>query len=202
MGINKKIIPIISLIIVISTVFCSCTKNDVSETTTNNIAINTPDQTISRTLDPTGTPDRPYDVPERETWNIDMVISNIEYMKSKSGDEGFTFKVEIFDRDNIGFKMIMLEHGFDYYNGNEWEEIFPYQAVLPPTMFGFLPQIPPLCAFSKYNTVLYLWDDELPDGKYRYYVKVFDKVTEKMIYSEFEIVKADLLKAYYENTEQ
>lgn len=200
MGVNKKIIPLVSLIILVFTVFCGCAKNNLSENTTDNIAMNTPEMTISATINTGDHSATPYDIPERETWNIDMVISNIKYAKDKLGHTGFTYTVEIFDRDNIGFYYISQEEGLDYYNGKEWIEIVPYfSTIVPPTRFGILPQIPPKCAFYRCNTGVYLSDEELPDGKYRHYVKVYDKVNEKIIYGEFEIVKGDLLKAYYEN---
>lgn len=200
-----KIIAIILLIFITSLLLFGCSNNNA----TKNSSYDTVSTLYTTTAAPPTTADPNFsresneprstihdNVPIRESWNIEMTISNIRYFEIEQG-AGIKFDLRIIDHDNLGFEIIDYAIGIDYYNGEEWVDLIPYRIpqnyskdLVPPRPEGkgdaqyYLP------------TSLLRWDERLPDGKYRYCVKLYDKVSEKMFRAEFDIVKDDLLKAY------
>ncbi len=204
---KSKIITIILLIFITSLLFFGCNKNNAPENFSSDI-ISTVSETTPVppvTADPNfsrvsnePTPSIPYDVPVRESWNIEMTISNIRYFEIEQGS-GIKFDLRIIDHDNLGFEIIDYAIGIDYYNGDEWVEFISYR-IPPNELKAFIPPRPEGKGDAQYYlpTSLLRWDERLPDGKYRYCVKLYDKVSEKMFYAEFDIVKEDILKEYNE----
>ena len=200
-----KFTAIFLLIFIISLLLFGCSNNNVTKNSSYDTVstLHTTTAAPRATADPNfsresneSRPTIPDNVPIRESWNIEMTISNIRYFEIEQG-AGIKFDLRIIDHDNLGFEIIDYAIGIDYYNGEEWVDLIPYRIPQNHSK-DFVPPRPEGKGDAQYYlpTSLLRWDERLPDGKYRYCVKLYDKVSEKMFRAEFDIVKDDLLKAY------
>lgn len=140
----------------------------------------------------------PPDIPSppkilpREDWNIEARLAReIEYVEDdgKYG-RGFIICYEIRDLDNIGFYYESLGGGLEYFNGTEWEVVYPYKHR--PNIAMVIPNKEIDRTLFQEAIVIRRWDDRLPDGKYRYVKLLLDGSTpqkEKYVTIEFEIKK-------------
>lgn len=198
MGLRIKHITFISLLLIICFIICGCGNKESTANTELGTSIPLYTYDPNQTHDPK---DQPFSLPNRNTWNIEVTISNLVYIKDEFG-EGIAYDVKVTDYDNIGFGWIYGAVGYDYFNGTEWVSARKTDYYIPPN-YDYFISVPQETegkyAHMKTHKVWYWWDDKLPDGKYRYRVKLYDKSSEMTFYCEFEIVKEDLLKSYYEN---
>ena len=82
----------------------------------------------------------------------------------------------------------MYGGGLEYFNGTEWEVVYPYQhrqfrlMALPNEKLGY--------ARTQETMMIRRWGDRLPDGKYRYVKLIWDCVeNEYCVKFEFDIKK-------------
>ena len=82
----------------------------------------------------------------------------------------------------------MYGGGLEYFNGTEWEVVYPYQhrryrlMSLPREGLGY--------AYTSEAIMIRRWGDRLPDGKYRYVKLIWDGAeNEYCVKFEFDIKK-------------
>ena len=119
----------------------------------------------------------------RTTWNIEILVNNIERIYDEEYGHGIKFDLEMYDYDNLGFYRYK-PYGLEYLDGDEWIPVnkMTYtdgysRGFAVPKKIGY--------AYCGLPDNYYYSDEEpLPAGTYR----VSKLVNEKMlIFAEFEL---------------
>ena len=92
----------------------------------------------------------------------------------------------------MGFSHEWYGGGLEYFNGSEWEVVYPYQRRY--NVLKSFPQKDLGYAICQEAVPIRRWGDRLPDGKYRYVKLIMDGSNPPKEYYakiEFEIQKPE-----------
>ncbi len=119
----------------------------------------------------------------RTTWNIEIVIGNIERIYDEEYGYGIKFDLEMYDYDNLGFYRYK-SYGLEYLDGDEWIRVNKMTYTDGYSRGFAMPKKDGRAHTRMPNNYYYSNEEPLPAGIYRVSKLVNDKM---IIFAEFEL---------------